>query len=78
MSAIDISMLRSRKWLTLQEAAAYTGSCGTTLKRQAVAGKITGHKPDGSQWRFDRESIDEFYTPPLSKTAVDIVRSLRK
>ena len=48
------------------------------LKRKAQAGLIVGHKPPGSQWQFDRESIDAFFTPPISKAAFDIIRSLRK
>jgi excisionase family DNA binding protein len=68
----------TQKWLTLAQACAYTGRSPTTLKRKAQAGEIVGHKPQGSQWQFDRESIDAFYTPPINKRAFDIVRSLRK
>lgn len=68
----------TQKWLTLAQACAYTGRSASTLKRKALAGLIVGYKPEGSQWQFDRESIDAFFTPPLSKAAFDIVRSLRK
>lgn len=68
----------TQKWLTLAQACAYTGRSASTLKRKAQEGLIVGHKPEGSQWQFDRESIDAFYTPPISKAAFDIVRSLRK
>lgn len=56
----------------------YCGLSPSTLKRKAQAGLIVGHKPPGSQWQFDRESIDAFFTPPISKAAFDIIRSLRK
>jgi excisionase family DNA binding protein len=66
------------KWLTTAEACAYTGFCRQTLIAKANQGLITGHKPTGSQWRFDRESLDRFFTPDVTKKAVDIVRSLRR
>lgn len=68
----------TQKWLTLAQACAYTGRSASTLKRKAQEGLIVGHKPEGSQWQFDRESIDTFYAPPINKRAFDIVRSLRK
>jgi excisionase family DNA binding protein len=68
----------TQKWLTLAQAVAYCGRSASTLKRKAMEGRIVGHKPDGSQWQFDRESIDAFFTPPINKRAVDIVRSLRR
>lgn len=68
----------NQKWLTLAQACEYTGRSPTTLKRKAKEGRIVGHKPESSQWQFDRESIDCFFTPPVNKRAFDIVRSLRK
>ena len=68
----------NQKWLTLPQAVEYCGRSPDTLKRKAKDGRIVGHKPDGSQWQFDRESIDAFFTPPVNKRAFDIVRSLRK
>ena len=68
----------TQKWLTLTQAVTYCGRSASTLKRRAQEGRIVGHKPDGCQWQFDRESIDKFFTPPINKRAFDIVRSLRK
>ena len=73
-----MSDLQHRKWLTLTEACTYTGRSAATLRRKARDGLIVGHRPPGSHWQFDRESIDAFFTPPVSKAAFDIVRSLRK
>lgn len=68
----------TQKWLTLAQACEYTGRSASTLKRKARKGLIAGHKPEGSQWQFDIDSIDAFFTPPVHKRAVDIVRSLRR
>ncbi len=67
-----------KKWLTTAEACAYTGYCRPTLIAKANQGLIIGSKPEGSQWRFERGSLDRFFTPELAKKAVDIVRSLRR
>ena len=78
MSLPDLAILRARKWLDAREASAYTGKSAATLKRKALAGLISGHKPTGGQWVFDRESIDSHFTPPIKKRAIDIVRSLKR
>lgn len=70
--------LRSRKWLTMAEAVAYSGRSASTLIRKIRAGLISGHRPPGSHWQVDRESIDACFTPPVSLAAVDILRSLSK
>ena len=70
--------LRSRKWLTMSEAVAYSGRSASTLIRKIRAGLISGHRPPGSHWQVDRESIDACFTPPVSRAAVDILRSLSK
>ena len=74
----ELASYRSRKWLSLPEACAYSGRSRSTILRRVLSGHIAGHKPDGCQWEIDRESIDAFFTPPVSKAAVDIVRSLRR
>lgn len=70
--------LKNRKWLTMSEATTYSGRSSTTLIRKIKAGQIVGHRPEGSHWQVDRESIDDFFAPPVSRAAFDIVRSLRK
>ena len=47
------------KWLTIDELIAYLKMGKTKLYTMAQKGKIPGSKI-GSQWRFDREEIDEW------------------
>jgi excisionase family DNA binding protein len=47
------------KWLTLDELAEYLKLGRTTLYRMAQEGDIPASKV-GSQWRFDREEIDDW------------------
>ena len=47
------------KWLTIDELAEYLKLGRTKLYRLAQNGEIPGSKI-GSQWRFDREEIDEW------------------
>lgn len=47
------------KWLTIDELAAYLKMGRTKLYTMAPKGNIPGSKI-GSQWRFDREEIDEW------------------
>jgi predicted site-specific integrase-resolvase len=65
------------KWLSLPEACAYARRSRNTLLRHIREGKIIASKPDG-RWIVDRESIDSFYQPEISKKALEIVRSLRQ
>lgn len=73
-----MDLITVKKWLTMAEAEAYSGYGRKTLIAKAMAGLIVGTKPTGSQWRFDRESLDRYFTPAPTKKAVDIVRSLRR
>ena len=75
---MDLSLLRYKKWLTMAEAVAYSGFSRQTLVAKAREGRIVGMKPQGSTWRFDRESLDRFFTPEPTRKAVDIIRSLRR
>lgn len=47
-------------WMTLSQAAAYTGVSGKTLRRAVVRGEIKAHHPlpDGP-WIFKREDLDD-------------------
>jgi excisionase family DNA binding protein len=47
------------KWLTIDELVAYLKMGKTKLYTMAQKGEIPGSKV-GSQWRFDREEIDEW------------------
>jgi len=47
------------KWLTIDELADYLKMGRTKLYRMAQEGVIPASKV-GSQWRFDREEIDEW------------------
>jgi len=47
------------KWLTIDELVAYLKMGKTKLYTMAQKGEIPGSKI-GSQWRFDREEIDEW------------------
>ncbi len=47
------------KWLTIDELADYLKMGRTKLYRMTQDGKIPASKI-GSQWRFDREEIDEW------------------
>ena len=47
------------KWLTIDELIAYLKMGKTKLYTMAQKGKIPCSKI-GSQWRFDREEIDEW------------------
>ena len=51
--------METDKWLTLDEVAEYLKLSRTTLYRLAQDGEIPASKV-GSQWRFDREEIDEW------------------
>lgn len=75
---MDLSLLRHKKWLTMAEAIAYSGYGRQTLVAKAREGLIVGTRPQGSTWRFDRESLDRFFTPEPTKKAIAIVRSLRR
>jgi len=47
------------KWLTIDELADYLKMGRTKLYRMAQDGEIPASKV-GSQWRFDREEIDQW------------------
>jgi excisionase family DNA binding protein len=47
------------KWLTIDELAYYLKMGRTKLYRMAQEGDIPAYKI-GSQWRFDREEIDQW------------------
>ncbi len=47
------------KWLTIDELVSYLKMGRTKLYTMAQKGEIPGSKI-GSQWRFDREEIDEW------------------
>jgi excisionase family DNA binding protein len=47
------------KWLTIDDLVAYLKMGKTKLYTMAQKGGIPGSKV-GSQWRFDREEIDEW------------------
>ena len=78
MTPEAIRLLGARKWITLAEACIYTGRSRKTILRYIEAGGIKASRPGGGHWQIDRESIDAFFTPAVSKKAVDILRSLRK
>ena len=52
-------MMTTDKWLTLDELAAYLKLSQSKLYRMAQEGEIPASKI-GSQWRFDRQEIDEW------------------
>jgi PTS system nitrogen regulatory IIA component len=52
-------MAISDKWLTIDELAEYLKMGRTKLYTMAQMGKVPGNKI-GSQWRFDREEIDQW------------------
>ena len=47
------------KWLTIDELVAYLKMGRTKLYTMAQKGELPGSKI-GSQWRFDREEIDQW------------------
>jgi len=52
-------MAISDKWLTVEELADYLKIGRTKLYTMAQNGSIPGNKI-GTQWRFDRDEIDEW------------------
>jgi PTS system nitrogen regulatory IIA component len=52
-------MKTNDKWLTIDELAQYLKMGRTKLYTMAQQGKVPGNKV-GSQWRFDREEIDQW------------------
>lgn len=56
----DPELLKTMKWITLQEASSYARMCGNNIKRKILEGKIYGIKKDG-EWLIDRESIDSYF-----------------
>ena len=51
--------MNQAKWLTIDELGEHLKLGRTKLYRMAQAGDIPASKV-GSQWRFDREEIDEW------------------
>jgi excisionase family DNA binding protein len=47
------------KWLTINELSRYLKMGRTKLYTMAQQGRVPGNKV-GSQWRFDREEIDQW------------------
>jgi excisionase family DNA binding protein len=65
-------MPENGKWLTVEELSAYLKMSRTKLYNLAQKGEIPVSKV-GSQWRFDREEIDDWMKslknfPPQAKT----------
>jgi len=56
----DVVILKTMKWITLQEACIYARRSVNTIKKLIQEVKIYGTKRDG-EWIVDRESIDAFY-----------------
>lgn len=45
---------------TAETAGKYLDFCAVTVKRHARAGKLRGSKPNGRDWRFTQEELDDF------------------
>lgn len=56
----DREILKTVKWLTLQEAAIYSRRSINTIKKLIAEGIIYGTKR-GGEWVVDRESIDAYF-----------------
>jgi hypothetical protein len=56
----DVELLKTMKWITLQEASRYARMCSNKIKSKILEGKIYGTKKDG-EWLVDRESIDSYF-----------------
>jgi excisionase family DNA binding protein len=54
-------IVKTGKWLTLDELAKYLKLSRTKLYRIAREGKIPASKI-GAQWRFNRKEIDDWVT----------------
>lgn len=56
----DVELLKTMKWITLQEARSYARMSVNKVKSIMLQGKIYGTKKDG-EWFIDRESIDSYF-----------------
>lgn len=57
--AFDQKPEPAKLWLSLEEAAAYTGLSKSDLKRARLEGKVTALR-SGRGWRYRRVSLDDF------------------
>ena len=49
------------KWLTIEDLSSYLKMSRTKLYQMAQKGELPGSKI-GTQWRFDRDEIDDWVT----------------
>ncbi len=56
------------KWLTIEELSGYLKMSRSKLYQMAQKGKLPGSKI-GTQWRFDRDRIDEWMETLSNATA---------
>lgn len=59
-SVKDREIIRTMKWITLNEACLYARKSINSMVKLIVRNKIYGTKRDG-EWIVDRESIDAYY-----------------
>lgn len=55
--------LKRRRWLTLAEAAAYTGFSTKTLRRRISDGSLTGYRAGPREIRVDVDELDALFRP---------------
>ena len=56
----DMELLKTMKWIGLNDACFYSRRSITTIKKLISENKIYGAKK-GGEWVVDRESIDAYY-----------------
>jgi excisionase family DNA binding protein len=52
-----------RRWMSLSEAANYTGLSTKTLRRRIEDGTLTGYRAGPREIRLDRNDIDAMFEP---------------
>lgn len=71
----DMEVLKTARWITLAEAAAYSRKSAKTILRWIDEGMIRGI--NRGEWIIDRESIDAFFCAPTADVK-ELFRDLQR
>jgi excisionase family DNA binding protein len=53
----------NRRWVSLSEAAIYSGVSSRTIRRMIANGKLTGYQSGSRLIRIDLNDLDTVFTP---------------